>query len=160
MADPSVDQNMRGPGVPIPPPLIYLAFFLVGIALGWMFPLPFFESWSGQFVGGVIAFASLLIAGLGFKELRAARTTFRPDRPASSLVTAGVFNFSRNPLYVSLFLLYAGVSFVLQAWWAIILTPLLLAAMNRYVVAREERYLERRFGAQYSDYCKRVRRWL
>ena len=160
MPDPSLDQNARGPGVPIPPPLIYLAFFLLGIALGWVFPLPSIESRSGEFFGGVVAFASLLVAGFGFKELRAAHTTFRPDRPTSSLVTAGIFNFSRNPLYLSLLLLYAGVSFVLQAWWAIILTPLLLAAMNRYVVAREERYLERRFGAQYSDYCKRVRRWL
>lgn len=71
-----------------------------------------------------------------------------------------MFKFSRNPLYLSLFLLYFAVSVFLGAWWPIILLPVLFAAMDRYVVAREERYLAERFEASYSDYCKRVRRWL
>ena len=72
MADPSVDQDMRGPGVAISPPLIYLAFFLVGIALGWAFPLPPSASRLGQFVGGAMAFASWMTSDV------------RPESPTSA----------------------------------------------------------------------------
>ena len=160
MVDPDLNRDVRGPGVIVPPPVIYLAFFLAGIALGWAFPLPSFESRAALFIGWLIALASLVIAVLGFKEFRTAQTTFRPDRSASSLITTGIIKFSRNPLYLSLFLLYSEISILIGAWWPIILLPLLFTVMDRYVVAREERYLAQRFGASYSVYCKRVRRWL
>ena len=63
-------------------------------------------------------------------------------------------------MYVSLLLVYTGLSFLIGNWWNLILLPLLVFIVQEYVIKREEKYLDRRFGQQYADYKKRVRRWL
>jgi protein-S-isoprenylcysteine O-methyltransferase Ste14 len=89
-----------------------------------------------------------------------ARTTVRPDRAASSLVTSGPYRFTRNPMYLSLTLLYAGVATFYQSVWAWLLLPAVLAYLDRRVIRREEIFLERRFGPDYARYCAKVRRWI
>ena len=81
-------------------------------------------------------------------------------KPATSLQTKGVYSVSRNPMYVSLFLLYVGFSLIIGNWWNFILFPLLFLIVKEYVVKREEKYLERRFGQHYKEYKKKTRRWL
>ena len=44
--------------------------------------------------------------------------------------------------------------------WAILLLPLVLLVIQREVIGREERYLERTFGEEYLGYIRRVRRWV
>ena len=83
-----------------------------------------------------------------------------PDRPATALISAGPYRFSRNPLYVASALLYTGASLWFGALWTLTLLPFPLGILQFYVIAREERYLERRFGREYLDYKARVRRWL
>ncbi len=94
------------------------------------------------------------------RTLRNAETTFRIDRPVSRLVTGGPFRLSRNPGYLSFAMIYAGVATLRNSLWAILLLPAVLAAMQRTIIAKEERYLERRFGEEYLRYKGRVRRWL
>lgn len=78
----------------------------------------------------------------------------------ATLVTSGVFRLTRNPMYVGLAAAYAGVAALLGSWWPLALLPLVLVAVDRLVIAREEPYLARALGAQYEAYRRRVRRWL
>jgi protein-S-isoprenylcysteine O-methyltransferase Ste14 len=89
-----------------------------------------------------------------------ARTPVDPYKPTTKIVTDGLFRFSRNPIYVSDMLLYVGLSLALNAWWALALTPVVVWIMNTGVIAREEVYLEHKFGNDYRQYKQQVRRWL
>jgi protein-S-isoprenylcysteine O-methyltransferase Ste14 len=82
------------------------------------------------------------------------------NQPTRALVTTGVHGWSRNPIYLGLFLVYGGIGLAARSPWALILTLPLAITIRYGVVAREEAYLERRFGKAYRDYKARVRRWL
>ncbi len=92
--------------------------------------------------------------------MHGAHTTRRTDKPVSSLVQDGPFRYSRNPGYLSLAMIYAGIAILRNALWAILLMPLVLYVIQREVIEREERYLERTFGEEYLAYKRRVRRWV
>ena len=82
------------------------------------------------------------------------------NQPVRALVTTGIHGWSRNPIYVGMFLIYGGIAITAASTWLLALA-LPLAIVIRYgVVAREEAYLERRFGSAYRDYKARVRRWV
>lgn len=89
------------------------------------------------------------------RTMRGVATTIRIDKPVSSLVQNGPFRYSRNPGYVALAMIYAGIAVLRNALWAILLLPLVV-----YVIQREERYLERTFGEEYLNYKTRVQRWV
>ena len=80
--------------------------------------------------------------------------------PTRALVTTGIHGWTRNPIYVGFFLVYLGIGIAARSPWILILTPPLAVTIRYGVVAREEVYLERRFGDAYGDYKMRVRRWL
>jgi len=104
-----------------------------------------------------LGFVLLVTAVRGF---RAVGTTLQPWESTTALVTSGPFRFSRNPVYLGYTLLYLGVALWTRSVWSLALLPLVLAAMTRLVIRREERYLDARFGAAYRDYARRVRRWI
>jgi protein-S-isoprenylcysteine O-methyltransferase Ste14 len=91
---------------------------------------------------------------------RRANTSLDPRKPVSRFVTWGPYRYSRNPGYTSLTLIYVGISALVSALWPLLLLPGVLITMQRGVIEREERYLERRFGREYHEYKQRVRRWL
>ena len=78
----------------------------------------------------------------------------------TALVTTGPYRISRNPGYLGLALAYAGIAVLAHAVWVLAMLVPALVVVDRMVIAREERYLERRFGEQYSSYKRRTRRWL
>ena len=90
----------------------------------------------------------------------AAETNINPFKPTMSIVSSGPFRFTRNPLYLALTLIYAGLTLVLNTWWCVVLLAPVLLLIHFGVVAREERYLERKFGGSYRQYRARVRRYL
>jgi len=92
--------------------------------------------------------------------MREADAPVRTDRPVPRLSTEGPFRYSRNPGYLSLAMLYAGIAVLRNALWAILFLPLALYVIQREVIGREERYLERTFGEEYLAYKARVRRWV
>ena len=94
------------------------------------------------------------------RTMHRADATLRTDKPVSRLVQDGPFRYSRNPGYLSLTMLYAGIAILRNALWAILLGPLVLYVIQREVIEREERYLERTFGEEYLAYKRRVRRWV
>jgi protein-S-isoprenylcysteine O-methyltransferase Ste14 len=153
-------EQSDSPGVHIPPPLFYVAAIGSGALLRRIAPLA---------IGGgaprVLAawLFVALCAGLfawSFLWFARQKTTIIPNKPATALVLDGPFRFTRNPLYLALALLTIGAGLWLNTWWVFILLLPALALIDRLVIAREEAYLRRRFGAEYDAYRARVRRWL
>ena len=93
-------------------------------------------------------------------RFRRARTPLDVRKPATALITQGPYRFSRNPIYVSMTLLYAGLAFLLGNGWVLALAAPVLLVMDFWVVRREERHLEAKFGEDYLRYKAAVRRWL
>jgi protein-S-isoprenylcysteine O-methyltransferase Ste14 len=87
-------------------------------------------------------------------------TTVRPDRAPSSLVIAGPYKITRNPMYLGLALVYLGIAIADQSIWALILFPFILIVIQHWAIGAEEAFLERRFGTDYSSYKASVARWL
>jgi protein-S-isoprenylcysteine O-methyltransferase Ste14 len=86
---------------------------------------------------------------------------YDPHRQARiQLGQNGPFRYSRNPGYVALAMIYAGIAVLRNALWAILLLPLVVYVIQREVIEREDRYLERTFGEEYLTYKTRVRRWV
>jgi protein-S-isoprenylcysteine O-methyltransferase Ste14 len=83
-----------------------------------------------------------------------------PGEPATALVTAGPYRFTRNPVYIGFVLVYFGLSIVLTSVWVLLLLAPVLVILQRGVVKPEEAYLERKFGDAYRAYEARVPRWL
>ena len=158
-------ERFDSPGVRFPPPLLFVAGFLAGLAIDrWIYPLPFAATRSSRpiwiAVGWLLAGAGLILAGWAFATFRRARTAIIPNHPASALVRGGPYHYTRNPMYVSLALLYCGLALIFDKPWALGFLPLVALALRRLVIAREEAYLTRAFGDAYAAYTREVRRWL
>jgi protein-S-isoprenylcysteine O-methyltransferase Ste14 len=148
-------------GVRIPPPLIYAAVFVLGLLLERRWPLP---PPSPRAVAWVLAGIGLwlwcAISVWALLHFFRRKTSAIPDKPTTAIITAGPFRWTRNPLYLSFARGYAGLAFSLDKTWPLLWLPAVLSIIDRSVIAREERYLERKFGEEYSSYKRRVRRWL
>jgi protein-S-isoprenylcysteine O-methyltransferase Ste14 len=149
-------------GVRFPPPLLYVVALAVAGLLQHAWPLPITPGASAVRIAGAgacfLAFVALF--GGAFAGFRRFHTTLIPNRPAATLVTAGPYRITRNPMYVSLVALYLGVTLLSNSWWPVVLLPILVLVVDRAVIAREERYLTAAFPVEYAAYCARVRRWL
>jgi protein-S-isoprenylcysteine O-methyltransferase Ste14 len=104
--------------------------------------------------------AALALDGAAMVSFRRAHTSVVPMNPTTALVTSGPYRLTRNPMYVGMALLYVALAFAFGVMWALLLLPAVILVIDRFVIAREEPYLERKFGQSYRDYTLRVRRWL
>jgi protein-S-isoprenylcysteine O-methyltransferase Ste14 len=144
------------------PPVAMLLFMAAGWALNHFVPLqdgawpPPLES---VIVGGIIMACAVGIAMSGGREMTRAKTTFRAGGQASALVSTGVYKRTRNPMYVALTFFMLGAAIATANPWMAVLSPVLLLYLQERVVKREEAYLGQRFGSEYEDYKRRVRRW-
>ncbi len=102
----------------------------------------------------------VLLLGWFERAMRQADTPASPYKPVSRIATEGPFRYPRNPGYLSMAMIYAGIASLANALWAILLLPVALLVIQRGVIEREERYLERKFGEEYLRYKARVRRWI
>lgn len=146
--------------VKIPPPLLYAAGFILGLLLDQVLPvleLPKAPRY-GIALSLLVASAILMAASMGL--FRRARTSILPVKPVTTLVVAGPYRFTRNPMYVGVAGLYLGLALWFDVFWALVVLPAVIATVRLYVIPREERYLERKFGPEYLAYKARVRRWI
>ncbi len=155
-------KSTDNPGVKIPPPLLYAAFFVAAVFIQKAVPLDvsFFETSIAKITGVFLIFLSIIISISSLRQFFISKNTIITIKPASSLQTTGLYRFTRNPMYLSLLFLYLGLTCFLGNWYNLILLPILVLIIQQYVIMREEKYLLRRFGGQYADYQNRVRRWL
>jgi protein-S-isoprenylcysteine O-methyltransferase Ste14 len=143
-----------------PPPLIFFDALVLGVILQLVWPRRLFGVLWMRIVSACLIVGGLALSGAVVRHFGRAETPVTPWRETQRLVVSGPYRVSRNPDYVGQAMLTAGLGLVLAAPWVIAaLVPALLVV--RYgVIAREERYLARRFGDEYARYRDRVRRWL
>jgi protein-S-isoprenylcysteine O-methyltransferase Ste14 len=147
-------------GASLPPPVTYLIGLVLGIAIGWILPIPL----SMGSIGLLIAAVTMTVGGL---LLAAAAVTFSrsgtaldPRQATSKIVQSGPYAFSRNPIYLGFAFVYLAFAFAFSSVWAIAFLLPVLMFIDRNQIPREETYLERKFGEEYRSYKSRVRRWL
>jgi len=144
----------------VPPPLIYAAFFLVGLGFQRYVPAARLPVGIGRVLGAVLVLSWLVLTTWSFRRFWASGTSVVPIRPTTALVTEGPYRLTRNPMYLGLLLLYIGVACWFGLVWPLLLAPVVVWVMGVSVIGREERYLTRKFGDKYRRYQARVRRWL
>jgi protein-S-isoprenylcysteine O-methyltransferase Ste14 len=153
-------------GVIARPPLLFLGALLLGFVVDHLVPLPFPVAragslhWISASVAGFLALAGVAACAAGIRNFSNAATPVQGTKPTRTLVTTGIHGCSRNPIYLGMFLVYGGIGLAVRSPWILILAAPLTVTICYGVVAREEAYLERRFGDAYRDYKARVRRWL
>jgi len=147
----------------IPPPLLFVATFLAGATLQRILP-PQIEPTAvdrAVFIAGIaLTAAGFLIAFSCLAMFLAARTTVMPFGTATSLIGRGPYRMTRNPMYLSLVLVYLGVAGMLGEVGPLVLLPLPVAILHWVVIPFEETRLRATFGAAFDVYCERVRRWV
>jgi protein-S-isoprenylcysteine O-methyltransferase Ste14 len=148
------------PGIRVPPPLIYLVPLLLGLLLDKRRHLPFLPRGAARGLGFLLLGAGAALNAWFLLTIRKTDVPIRTDRPVPRLTTGGPFRYSRNPSYLALAMIYAGVASLRNSLWAMLLLAPVLRVMRREVIGREERYLERAFGQEYLAYKRRVRRWI
>jgi protein-S-isoprenylcysteine O-methyltransferase Ste14 len=145
------------------PPLALVAVFAVGMWLqASLTPaLSFSGAWQ-VLLATLLAIVGATIACAGVLAFRRAQTTVNPTSPesSSSVVSDGIYGYSRNPMYVGFFLWLLAVAALLGNVLALLWLPLFVSYINRYQIVPEERALHAHFGAEYSAYLARVRRWI
>jgi protein-S-isoprenylcysteine O-methyltransferase Ste14 len=150
-------------GVIARPPLLLLAALLLGFVSDRLLPLPLpvpridLVHW---IIAGPLILIGLALAAAGIRNFSRAGTPVPTNEPTRALVTTGIHGWTRNPIYLGMFLVCGGIGVAARSPWILIFTLPLAITIRYGVVAREEAYLERRFGDAYRDYKTRVRRWL
>jgi protein-S-isoprenylcysteine O-methyltransferase Ste14 len=148
------------PGVPIAPPLLFVLPILVSLALEWLVPTSFVPGTLRWILGALIVVAGLALNVGGFVTQKRAGTDPIPFNPSTRIVAHGLYRFSRNPMYIGFAFCTLGLAFLVDSAWMLLAIPIGLVLIDRLVITREERYLERKFGEEYLSYKRRVRRWI
>ena len=134
--------SVDNPGVVSPPPLIYLGALFIVLVCRSFWPMPIDAESRGLWPGVALVALGTGIAIWGRRTMVAAGTNVNPSRPAMTIVLSGPFRFSRNPLYLSLTLMYLGLTLAVNTWWGFVALIPLLIVMHAGVVVREERLSE------------------
>jgi len=153
-------DNADNPGVIAPPPLIYAGALAAGLLANRRYRIPFLPRRVAQTFGPALILGGLAVGFLGSREMRRAETNLDPYKPATAIVTGGPFRFTRNPLYLSMVLIYLGISALANGLAPILLLSVVQRLMRTGVIEREERYLERKFGDEYVQYKVGTPRWI
>lgn len=153
-------QLKTGANVIVKPPQLFFISIMSGLLLQLLWPFAIAGA-----VGTVLLGLSLISGSLGLMfwadgTFKRWKTAVNPDDPATTLVQTGPYRFSRNPMYFAFVLIQLGIGLALRSWWLFIVLVPAWIILRWGVIAREERYLAKQFGAEYLDYKTAVRRWI
>jgi protein-S-isoprenylcysteine O-methyltransferase Ste14 len=141
-----------------------VAIVLCGIALDyvWSLNLPVDISRSVRYwLGGLVVGGALIgLGGWSVLIMRRDGQSENPYKPTFAIIDRGPFRVTRNPMYLQMVLVCAGIGIAFANGWILLLTPICGWLLWRLAISPEEAYLEEKFGAEYLNYKKRVRRWL
>ncbi len=142
------------------PPLIVGGFFVLGLVIHFVYPVSVIPRSLGPWLGTPLILLAGLIVVSAFRALRRGETTFDVRKSTTNIVSDGVFQYSRNPMYLSMLLLYVGLALLINSIWLLAETIPLAVVIQKGVIEREEQYLRWKFGGEYLRYKTRVRRWI
>ena len=145
----------------IRPPFAWALAVIVGLVIDWLEPLPFLPDDLPAGAFGALVFA--LALGLGVwavATMTSAGSNVPTNQPTTTIVESGPYRFTRNPIYLGMFGSVIGLAIAFDNLWLLMMLVPFALVIRYGVVAREEAYLERRFGDLYRGYRVRVRRWL
>ncbi|GAB3779377.1 isoprenylcysteine carboxylmethyltransferase family protein [Spirosoma horti] len=142
------------------PPLLFGATLVIGVLLSYIFPTPLLARHTALTIGLVLLISGVITLLLAFQGMIQHKTTIHPNGATTAIVSNGLYRYTRNPMYLSLTLIYVGVSVATNAWWGLLLLIPLLFVVQKGIVEREEQYLAQKFGEEYLSYKAQVRRWL
>ncbi|MEZ5490662.1 MAG: isoprenylcysteine carboxylmethyltransferase family protein [Gammaproteobacteria bacterium] len=156
----STGGDRRGPGVRVPPPLVFLGFLAAGLGLQLIWPWGITDSLLLLY-GGVtlcaLAIIGLLGTGLMFHRHK---TSIEPWKPTTRVLDHGPYAYSRNPIYVAFCFLAIGIGLSQNSLWMTLSFIPSVFVVFHTAIAKEEKYLEKKFGEEYRRYKEKVRRWL
>lgn len=142
------------------PPLVYLGSIALGVLLHLLRPVPVRSRGVSPLVGAAVVLLAIGLFLFAVRTFRAAGTPVPGNQPTTTIVRAGPYRFSRNPIYLAFSLFQLGLALWVNSLWVVLTLLAAMAVMAVVVIPREERYLEARFPAEYSAYKASVRRWL
>jgi protein-S-isoprenylcysteine O-methyltransferase Ste14 len=146
------------------PPLLYGAAFVLPWVLSWLLPLPLLVfsrpledilvslGWALMATGGVVGYLAL-------RSFAGAETPFSPTARAEKLVTFGLYNNTRNPMYLGAMIAFFGLALSTGNIWRFTMLPPLFVGLQQLAIIREEAHLQARFGPAWTEYAGKVRRW-
>ena len=145
----------------IRPPIAWALAVLAGLTLQWVVSLPFMPaSVPAGWVGGMVFVLALALFAWAIATMTRAGSNVPTNLPTTTIVETGPYRFTRNPIYLGMFLGLVGLAIAFDSLWLLVMLVPFTLAIRYGVVAREEAYLERKFGDAYRQYRARVRRWL
>ena len=148
------------PGVRIPPPLIFLTFLVAGLLFDSSWINGELATMPEMIVGAILFLCAGLIAYKSVPRHKKEGSNVEPWKPTTKIISDGVYGRSRNPIYVAMVLLFVSIAVMGGSIAALVALVPCLVIIRYYVIAREERYLEAKFGDEYLDYKQKVRRWV
>lgn len=155
-----MSESKDHPDIKILPPLLMLIHLIAAFVLKWLIPIPLAAPPAVKVAGWVILTAGFLFALSALRALNQANTSPIPHEPTTAIVSNGAYRYSRNPIYVGFVCAVIGLPLALGNFWGLIISPAMLSFFYELVIKHEEAYLERKFGAAYTDYKARARRWI
>ncbi|OQW74915.1 MAG: hypothetical protein BVN32_11575 [Proteobacteria bacterium ST_bin14] len=152
-----MDDVDHGPAVRFPPPLIFIGVAMIGPVVDWLLRLPPLPIPGG--LSMIFLFPGFILIGIAIGLFRRRGENPIPATPTGEVIDTGIYARTRNPMYLGMAIAYPGIAILLHSMPALLLWPLAILLVRKYVIAREEAYLEAKFGAPYLEYMNRVSRW-
>ena len=143
-----------------PPPTIFGVALMVGLGFDFMYPLPTIPLWLQLGSGLAAVTAGILCIRSSMLSIDRAGTTYDPYAASTALVTAGIYQHTRNPGYLGLAVIQLGLALMIDSPWIAMTTVIAVIVTSQFVIKLEEEKLIRTFGQEYQDYLDKVRRWI
>jgi protein-S-isoprenylcysteine O-methyltransferase Ste14 len=153
-------KSQKSTGIRIPAPILAMIHITIATLLGWLAPLPIPAPAIVKWFGLGLTALGFILGVLSLIEFRRSRASSDPKKPTKTLVTSGVYRFTRNPIYLGFVFMLIGLPMNMGIYWGFLLVWPFVTFTNNMVIKYEEAYLEREFKKEFTDYCSRVKRWI